>query len=193
MKPTPTETVTAAQEAALQNALRDPAQRRAAFSQVMELYQERLYWQIRRMVINHDDARDLLQNTLMKAWQNLDQFRGDSKLSTWLYIIAQNEALGFLKRMAQEREQMVDDADGYLMAQAEADTNFDGDAVQRRLLKAIASLPDKQRQVFTLRYYDEMPYEEMSQMLGTSVGALKASYHFAAEKIEAYMKREEVD
>jgi RNA polymerase sigma-70 factor (ECF subfamily) len=193
MKPTPTETVTAAQEAALQNALRDPAQRRAAFSQVMELYQERLYWQIRRMVINHDDARDLLQNTLMKAWQNLDQFRGDSKLSTWLYIIAQNEALGFLKRMAQEREQMVDDADGYLMAQAEADTNFDGDAVQRRLLKAIASLPDKQRQVFTLRYYDEMPYEEMSQMLGTSVGALKASYHFAAEKIEAYMKREEMD
>jgi RNA polymerase sigma-70 factor (ECF subfamily) len=193
MKPTPTENVTAAQETALQEALRDPVRRRGAFSQVMELYQERIYWQIRRMVINHDDARDLLQNTFMKAWQNLDQFRGDSKLSTWLYIIAQNEALGFLKRMAQEREQMVDDADGYLMAQAEADTNFDGDAVQRRLLKAIAALPDKQRQVFTLRYYDEMPYEEMSRMLGTSVGALKASYHFAAEKVEAYMKREEMD
>jgi RNA polymerase sigma-70 factor (ECF subfamily) len=181
------------QEAALQAALRDPAQRRAAFSKVMELYQERLYWQIRRMVINHDDTRDLLQNTLMKAWQNLDNFRGDSKLSTWLYIIAQNEALGFLKRMAQEREQLVDDAEGYLMEQAEADANFDGDAVQRRLLQAIASLPDKQRQVFTLRYYDEMPYDEMSQMLGTSVGALKASYHFAAEKVEAYMKRGEVE
>jgi RNA polymerase sigma-70 factor (ECF subfamily) len=95
--------------------------------------------------------------------------------------------------MAQEREQLVDDAEGYLMEQAEADANFDGDAVQRRLLQAIASLPDKQRQVFTLRYYDEMPYDEMSQMLGTSVGALKASYHFAAEKVEAYMKRGEVE
>jgi RNA polymerase sigma-70 factor (ECF subfamily) len=183
----------ASQEAALLTALRDPERRRTAFSQVMELYQERLYWQIRRMVINHDDARDLLQNTLMKAWQNLDNFRGEAKLSTWLYTIAQNEALSFLKRVALEREMQVDDTSGYLMAQAEADTNFDGDAVQRRLIRAIASLPDKQRQVFNLRYYDEMPYEEMSRMLGTSVGALKASYHFAAEKVEAFMKRGEVE
>ncbi len=189
----PKPTVSTTQEADLQAALRDPARRRAAFSQLMSLYQERIYWQIRRMVFNHDDAKDLLQNTFMKAWQSLDSFRGESKVSTWLYMIAQNESLSFLKRLALEHEWRADDATGYLQMQVADDPHFDGDALQRRLLQAIASLPDKQRQVFNLRYYDEMPYDEMSRLLGTSVGALKASYHFAAEKVEAFMKRGELE
>lgn len=173
-------------EAALQAELADPGQRRAAFSRLISLYQEQLYWQIRRLVFNHDDAKDILQNTFMKAWQNLDRFRGDSKISTWLYTIAHNESLTFLNRISAERELTADDPSGYLSERIMADAYFDGDETERQLLLAIAALPAKQRQVFSLRYYDEMPYEEMSRVLGTSVGALKASYHFAVEKIEAF-------
>lgn len=169
--------------------LRDPEIQRQAFSRLVSLYQEQLYWQIRKLVISHDDAADVLQNTLLKIWQNLDRFRGESRLTTWMYTIAHNEAISFLTKMQAEREQMQDDPEGYAMSQVEGDGYFDGDEAQRHLLEAVALLPPKQRQVFNMRYFDEMPYEEMSQILGTSVGALKASYHFAAERVAAYLRK----
>ena len=172
--------------------LKDPATRRDAFSQVIHRYQEQLYWQIRKLVIDHEDSSDVLQNTLLKAWQALDSFRGDSKLSTWLYTIAHNESLTFLTKRQAEQELTIDDPDGYVMDTREADKYFDGDEAQRLLMEAIALLPAKQREVFNLRYFDELPYEDISRITGTSVGALKASYHFAVEKISAYFKKNEI-
>lgn len=172
--------------------LADPNKRREAFSKVITAYQENLYWQIRKLLINHDDTADVLQNTFMKAWTNLDNFRGDSKLSTWLYTIAHNESITFLTKMQAEREMVADDPDGYLQDQIHADKYFDGDETQQKLLLAIASLPPKQRQVFNMRYYDEMPYEQISEILDTSVGALKASYHFAVEKIKEFFENDEL-
>lgn len=180
------------EEAELKAQLADPEKRRSAFSRLISAYQEQLYWQIRKLVINHDDTADVLQNTFLKAWQNIGSFRGDSKLSTWLYTIAHNESLTFLTKMQAERDLTIDDPEGYVQEQIQADKYFDGDEAQRKLLRAIATLPAKQRQVFNLRYYDEMPYEEMSSVLGTSVGALKASYHFAVEKITAFFRKEEI-
>ena len=177
------------QDVELSAALRNPETRRAAFSRLISTYQEQLYWQIRKMVINHDDTADVLQNTLLKIWQNLDNFRGDSKLSTWMYTIAHNEALSFLTKMQAERELTLDDPEGYLQNQIESDKYFDGDETQKQLLQAIATLPARQRQVFNMRYYDELSYEEISDILGTSVGALKASYHFAVERITLYFEK----
>lgn len=172
--------------------LMDPKKRREAFSRLITVYQEQLYWQIRKLIINHDDTADVLQNTFLKAWSNIDSFRGDSKISTWLYTIAHNESITFLTKVQAEREMVADDPDGYLQEQIQADKYFDGDETQQKLLLAIATLPPKQRQVFNMRYYDEMPYEEISEILKTSVGALKASYHFAVEKITEYFKKEEI-
>lgn len=166
--------------------LRDPKTCRQAFSEVIATYSEPLYWQIRRMVQDHDDANDLLQNTFMKAWMSLDAFRGDAKLSTWLYKIAINESLTHLDRMKKSQSISLDDEESALAAIIEADSFFDGDEIQRKLRLAIASLPEKQRLVFNMKYFDEMKYEDMSQVLGTSVGALKASYHLAVKKIEQY-------
>lgn len=166
--------------------LRDPKTCRQAFSEVIATYSEPLYWQIRRMVQDHDDANDLLQNTFMKAWMSLDAFRGDAKLSTWLYKIAINESLTHLDRMKKNRNISLDEEESALAAIIEADSFFDGDEIQRKLRLAIASLPEKQRLVFNMKYFDEMKYEDMSQVLGTSVGALKASYHLAVKKIEQY-------
>lgn len=172
--------------------LADPNRRRTAFSKVITLYQEQLYWQIRKLLISHDDTADVLQNTFLKAWSNIDNFRGDSKLSTWLYTIAHNESITFLTKAQAEREMIADDPDGYLQEQILADKYFDGDETQKKLLCAIATLPPKQRQVFNMRYFDEIPYEEMSEILKTSVGALKASYHFAVGKITDFFKKEEI-
>ena len=177
------------QDAELVRDLLNPETRRAAFSRLISAYQEKLYWQIRKLVINHDDTADVLQNTLLKVWQNLDNFRGDAKISTWMYTIAHNEALSFLTKMKAERENTLDDPEGYLQNQIEGDSYFDGDETQKHLLEAIANLPARQRQVFNMRYYDEMPYEEISAILGTSVGALKASYHFAVERIVQYFEK----
>jgi len=166
--------------------LRDSSTCRPAFGEVIARYSEPLYWQIRRMVEDHDDANDLLQNTFMKAWSSIENFRGEAKLSTWLYKIAINESITFL---AKERKRMnisIDDEESHLVNLIEADTYIDGDQLPLKLRKAIASLPEKQRLVFNMRYYDEMKYEQMSEILGTSVGALKASYHLAAKKIEQY-------
>ena len=165
--------------------LRDTSQREQAFTLMVEHFKEQLYWQIRRMVLSHDDADDVLQNTFIKAWTGLDGFRGDAKLSTWLFRIANNETLNFLARKRQTHS-LDDDAAVGVAVRLESDPYFDGDETARQLQEAVASLPDKQRQVFNLKYYDEMKYEDMSEMLGTSVGALKASYHHAVKKISDF-------
>lgn len=164
--------------------LRDASRRRSAFEIVVDRYGQRLYWQIRHMVTFHDDANDILQNTFIKAWTNLATFRGEARLSTWLYRIAANECLTFLQ---QKKDTVaIDDAEANLAATLESDPYFDGDETERQLQVAIQSLPPKQRQVFNLKYYDEMKYEEMAEILDTSVGALKASYHIAVKKIEEF-------
>ena len=163
--------------------LRDPSTRRAAFEVMVAKYGQRLYWQIRHMVTFHDDANDVLQNTFVKAWMALDSFRGESMLSTWLYRIAANESLTF---MQQRRDTLSLDSDEAGLDSLESDPYFDGDETERLLQQSLNELPPKQRQVFTLRYYDQMKYEEMAELLDTSVGALKASYHIAAKKVEDF-------
>ena len=143
------------------------------------------------MVLAHDDANDVLQNTFLKAWSNIDQFRGDSKIGTWLYRIAINETYTFLNKERQKNVYGITDLEDSMVQSLQGDSYFDGDEAALKLQKAVLSLPEKQRTVFNMKYYDEMKYEEMSEILGTSVGALKASYHFAVQKIEALMKLEE--
>ena len=166
--------------------LRDSSSCRAAFGDMIKLYTEPLYRQIRRMVQSHADANDLLQNTFLKAWQNIENFRGDAKLSTWLYKIAINESLSHLEKERKRQGLSIDDEESHLVNLIEADKDIDGDELARQLREAIASLPEKQRLVFNMRYYDDMKYEKMSEILGTSVGALKASYHLAVKKIEQF-------
>jgi len=161
-----------------------------AFERVVYNYSEKLYYQIRKMVISHDDANDLLQNTFLKAWMNIGFFRGESRLSTWLYKIAFNETITFLNKQHAQNNISLDEADTFLIEKLEGDEYFNGDALQMKLQKAILSLPNKQRTVFNMRYYDEMPYEQMSEITGTSVGALKASYHHAAKKIEEFLNQD---
>ena len=162
-------------------------QRDKAFSAIVSLYQERLYWHIRKMVLVHDDANDVLQNTFMKAWNGLDGFRGDSKLSSWLYRIATNETLTFLANKRLKNLNLMDEEETLLIQALQADSYFDGDEIQMHLQKAIVTLPEKQRLVFNMKYFEDITYEEMSDILGTSVGALKASYHHAVKKIENYI------
>lgn len=172
-------------EALLVEQLRNPKTAHAAFDTLMRMYGEPVYWQIRKLVVRHEDADDILQNVFLKAWNNLHNFRGDAKLSTWLYKIAINESINFLNKERSRNNVSVDaEDDSYLLNNIEADEYFDGDELQAELLKAIAKLPEKQRLVFNMRYFDEMKYEEISDVLGTSVGALKASYHHAVKKIE---------
>lgn len=171
--------------------LRDPSTCRQAFGEVVNLYSQPLYWQIRRMVESHDDANDLLQNTFLKAWNSIENFRGDASLSTWLHKIAINESITFLQRERKRLNLSLDDEASHLASAIEADTNIDGDKAAQTLRKAIATLPEKQRLVFNMRYFDEMKYDDMSNILGTSVGALKASYHLAVKKIEKYFEDNE--
>jgi RNA polymerase sigma-70 factor (ECF subfamily) len=167
--------------------LRDPVTQRKAFDQVVVLYGEKIYWQIRKMVLSHDDANDLLQNTFIKAWTNINYFRGDAKLSTWLYRIAINECISFLNEQRQKNNVSLDSTDAFLLEKLEGDEYFDGDEALLKLQQAILTLPKKQRLIFNLRYYDELSYEEISGTLGTSIGALKASYHHAVKKIERFL------
>ena len=166
--------------------LRQPETCRDAFNDVIRQYSEPLYWQIRRMVESHDDANDILQNTFLKAWQSVEGFRGDAKLSTWLSKIALNESRTFLSKERKRLSLSLDDEESHLVNLIESDEYVDGDALALKLRKAVAALPEKQRLVFNMKYYDEMKYEQMSEILGTSVGALKASYHLAVKKIEQY-------
>ena len=166
--------------------LRDNKTRNATFSAVVKAYSETLYWHIRRMVVSHDDANDILQNTFTKAWMGIDGFLGNAKILTWLYRIATNETLTFISKNSNTVFEDIDTA----ATAIEADEWFDGDDLQARLQAAIQTLPPKQRMVYNMKYYDEMKYEEMSAILGTSTGALKASYHIAVKKICEYFDNE---
>ena len=168
--------------------LKDESTQRQGFEMVVTKYSERLYWQIRRMVLSHEDANDILQNTFVKAWMNIDYFRAEAKLSTWLYRIALNECLSFLAKKHSVATVSIDDPEETAVQQLESDPYYSGDRVQLLLQKALYTLPEKQRMVFNLKYYEEMKYEEMSEIFGTSVGALKASYHHAVKKIEKFFR-----
>lgn len=160
-----------------------------AFEVLINTYKERLYWHIRRIVLDHDDADDVLQNTFIKAYRNIEKFKGDSKLYSWMYRIGTNEALTFLKTKARKLGVSNNELQEHIANNLEADVYFDGDAIQLKLQKAIATLPEKQKLVFTMKYYKELKYEEISEILETSVGGLKASYHLAVKKIETYLHK----
>ena len=160
------------------------------FNEIVKNFSERVYWHVRRFVNNHEDADDLVQEIFLKIWTALPSFRGEAQLFTWVYRIATNETLNWLRREKVRDALRFTSIDAEMERRIDSDPFFDGDAADRALSKAVAKLPEKQRQVFILRYYDEMPYEQMSEVLGTSVGALKASYHLAQEKVRASVGRE---
>lgn len=175
-------------EEELARQLQDKSLQRAAFARVVSIYSEPIYWQIRRIVLSHDDANDLLQNTFIKAWTNLDAFRGDSKISTWLYRIAINGSLNFVQK---QKKHFSLDEDSSVVDFLMSDEFFDGDELQAQLQEVIARLPEKQRLVFQMKYFQDMKYEEISEILGTSVGALKATYHHAVKKIAEFFQEED--
>ena len=168
--------------------LKNPKKQAKAFNDLVNLYKERLYWHIRKIVINHDDTDDVLQNTFIKVFKNIKGFKEESKLFSWMYRIATNEAITFLNKRAKKSNLPIEDYQKELRTTLQEDQLFDGDSIQLILQKAIAELPQKQQLVFNMKYFDEIKYNEMSEILGTSVGALKASYHHAVKKIEHYIK-----
>lgn len=168
--------------------LKDESKQNLAFQTLVTTYQERLYWHIRKIVLNHDDTDDVLQNTFLKVWRSVDKFRGDSSLYTWLYRIATNESITFLNSKKKKNMMPLNDVSEYLLENLMSDPYFSGDEIQIKLQQAILRLPEKQRIVFNMKYFDEMKYDDMSKILDTSVGALKASYHHATKKVEEYLK-----
>lgn len=169
------------------NSFKDERTRDTAFTQLIKKYQERLYWHIRRMLVEHEDTNDVLQNVFIKVWKNLGDFREESNLYTWLYRIATNETLTWLDQQKRRSSISISDGESDLSNKLVAQKGFDANKLEWKLQQAIQALPEKQRVVFNLRYYDEMPYEKMATVLETSVGALKASYHHAVKKVEAYL------
>ncbi|WP_299536126.1 RNA polymerase sigma factor [Ulvibacterium sp.] len=161
-----------------------------SFEVLINTYKERLYWHIRRIVLDHDDTDDVLQNTFIKVFRNIEGFKGDSKLYSWMYRIATNEALTFLKSKSKKMGLSDVELQDRMIGNLEADVYFEGDAIQLKLQKAIAALPEKQKLVFNMKYFQELKYEEISEILETSVGGLKASYHLAVKKIEASLKED---
>ena len=178
-------TATADNELLIQ--FRNPVSKERAYTTIIKKYQEKLYWHVRRMVVDHDDANDVLQNVFIRVWKGLENFREDSQLYTWLYRIATNESLTFIEQNKKRTSVSLSDEDSGLSNKVKADQHFDHTKMEWKLQIAIQQLPEKQRVVFQLRYYDEMPYEQMSRVLETSEGALKASYHHAVKKVEDYM------
>ena len=174
-------------EKAFISELLNPKTQNEAFRKLLQLYQKPLYYHIRNMVLNHDDVDDVLQNTFIKVFGNLKNFKGDSKLYSWMYRIATNEAITFMQQMAKKQGISNEEAQEKEINKLESDVFFDGDEIQLKLQKAIAKLPDKQQLVFKMKYFEELKYEEMSEILTTSVGALKASYHIAVKKIEEFL------
>ena len=166
---------------------RESATREKAFTEIVKKYQERLYWHIRRMLVDHEDSNDTLQNVFIRVWNALAGFREDAQLYTWLYRIATNECLTFLEQRKKKAVVSLNELESGLSNKIKADRDFDANKLEWKLQLAIQQLPEKQRVVFMLRYYDEMPYEQMSVVLETSAGALKASYHHAAKKIEDFI------
>ena len=167
--------------------IRDPKTQREGFAVLVSQYSEPLYWKVRHIVLDHDDADDVLQNTFIKVFGNLKNFKGDSKLYSWMYRIATNEAITFMQQRAKKQGISNEEAQQKEINKLESDVFFDGDEIQLKLQKAIAILPEKQQIVFKMKYFEELKYEEMSEILGTSVGALKASYHIAVKKIEEFL------
>ena len=166
---------------------KNPETQNYAFNLLVRQYQKRLYWHIRKILIDHDDTDDVLQNVFIKVWKNLSGFKGESQLFTWMYRIATNESITFLNQKKKRAGIPLDDVSHFLANNLQSDSYFKGDEIQAKLQKAILTLPDKQRIVFNMKYFDAMKYEQMSAVLGTSVGALKASYHHAVKKIEHYL------
>lgn len=171
--------------------LKDESAKKDAFRILVTTYKQRLYWHIRKIVLNHDDADDILQNTFIKVWRNIDTFRAESGLYTWLYRIATNESLTFLNQKKKKMFGIGEAINDYLMENIQTDPYFNGDDIQRKLQEAIALLPEKQRLVFNMRYFDNIKYQDMEKILNTSAGALKASFHHAVKKIEEYLKSED--
>jgi RNA polymerase sigma-70 factor (ECF subfamily) len=180
--------MTKQEEQQLIEQLTNPATQRKAFERVVREYSEQLYWQVRRMVLIHEDADDVMQNVFIKAWTHLDDFRQDSRLSTWLYRIAVNESLDFLRKQKNMTLEHTDDVESGVANMLVADNYFDGDETEAMLQEAISTLPDVQRAVFNLRYFDDMKYSDISKLLQTSEGALKASYHIAVKKITEFFR-----
>ena len=164
--------------------LLDSKTQNEAFRKLLQLYQKPLYNHIRGMVYNHDDANDVLQNTFLKVYANLHQFKGESKLYSWMYRIATNESISFMQQRAKKQGISNEEVKEKALLKLESDVYFDGDEMQLKLQRAVASLPEKQQLVFKMKYYEALKYEDMSEILNTSVGALKASYHLAVKKIE---------
>jgi|TARA_B100001063_G_C16774024_1_gene563761 RNA polymerase sigma-70 factor (ECF subfamily) len=167
--------------------LQDSKSKETAFRELLSLYKERLYWHIRKIVISHDDADDVLQNTFIKVYRSIDKFKGDSKLYSWIYRIATNESITHINRNARRLQITNEEHQNLAINNLAADVYFEGDDIQLKLQKAIASLPQKQQLVFNMKYFDDMKYKEMSEILETSEGALKASYHIAVKKIESFL------
>jgi len=162
--------------------------REEAFGILLDKYQQKIYWHVRRFVLDHDDANDLVQDIFIKVWKNLDKFRADAQLYTWIYRIATNECITFLNKKKQNLNISLDDESSGFLADTLTETSyFNGDQAQIRLQEALLTLPDKQRLVFNMKYFDDLKYEEISEIVGTSVGALKASYHLAVKKIERFL------
>lgn len=175
------------EEKELISGLISPNTRESAFRELLTLYKERLYWHIRKIVITHDDTDDILQNTFIKVYRNIDSFKGESKLYSWMYRIATNEALTHLKNQSKLKNISNPEVQDSVISNLQADVYFEGDEIQLKLQKAIATLPEKQRLVFNMKYFDDLKYSEISEILETSEGALKASYHIAVKKIENYL------
>ena len=169
--------------------LYNSGQRELAFKELVNSYSERLYWHVRRLLCSHEDTDDLLQDIFVKIWSSLSTFRGESQLYTWLYRIATNESLNFLQKQKIRAALQFESMTSIIEERIDEDTLLDGDQLQRDLMKAIQRLPSKQRTVFIMRWFDDLTYEDISEILGTSVGALKASYHFASEKIKAELEK----
>lgn len=170
----------------------DEKTRNEAFSLLLSKYQEKIYWHVRRLVIDHDDADDVVQETFIKIWKNLAGFRSDSQLYTWIYRIATNESMTFLNRKKAKNNVSLDEVGSELAETLAASKYFDGDKVQKKLQEAILTLPEKQRVIFNMKYYDNMKYDEISEVLGTTVGALKASFHYAVKKIESILTNDDL-
>ncbi len=175
-------------EAHLVDQLKNLDTQSKAFEVLIDTYKQRLYWHIRRIVLNHDDADDVLQNTFIKVFRNITGFKGESKLYSWMYRIATNEALAFLKNRSKKQGISDTELQNQMLGNLEADVYFEGDEIELKLQKAIATLPEKQKLVFNMKYFQELKYVEISEILETSIGGLKASYHLATKKIEAYLK-----
>jgi len=180
------------EEKELVSALQTEEAKEVAFSQLVSKYKERLYWQIRNIVLDHDDADDVLQNTFIKIFRNINSFKGESKLHTWMYRIAANESITFLNKKARQNNVSMEEVKQNAINRLESDVYFEGDELELHFQKAIATLPEKQQMIFTMKYFGDHTYEELSETLGTSIGGLKSSYHIASKKIADYIKNNEI-